>query len=130
MALVFSLDLVPPYPTPFAACRYIALFSRSQGGRKSTPPPGSSCSAQPPAVRVLINKGCRKNDDLYLQSRFNNLVYCHGRCRIVTRTHIMLNGPTYMKNPKSPHKTRIKPTTRWVLIKKPGFFPTLLRRII
>ena len=32
MTLVFPLDNIPTYPTPFTACRYVAPFSRSQGG--------------------------------------------------------------------------------------------------
>ena len=39
MTLVKIVDLGRAYPMPFTACRYLASFSRSQGGAESAPPP-------------------------------------------------------------------------------------------
>ena len=58
MISVFPLDLVPAYPTPFAACRYVAPFSRSQGGAEINPPPAVRVRLRPPAVRVIRKDGC------------------------------------------------------------------------
>ena len=38
MIWVFLVDLISTYSTPFIACRYVAPFSRSQGGLFSPPP--------------------------------------------------------------------------------------------
>ena len=58
MTLLFPLDLVPPYPTPFAPCRYVAPFSRSQGGGFHHPPPHFVFGSDPlrPTVQGLTSK--------------------------------------------------------------------------
>ena len=52
MALLFPLDLVSAYPTPFNPCR-VAPFSRYHGGHICAPPSRSATVLKPPAVRGL-----------------------------------------------------------------------------
>ena len=61
MIWVFLVDLISTYPTPFTACRYVAPFSRSQGGGVFSTPPAVRVRLRPAAVRVLNWSECKIN---------------------------------------------------------------------
>ena len=55
MAEILPVDLLPSFRMPFAASRYLAWFSRSPGGgRSSDPPPplGAKLAQTPVGARV------------------------------------------------------------------------------
>ena len=54
MSEVLSVDLLPSFRMPFAASRYVALFSRSLGGAVIRPPVSAKLTQTPVGARVKI----------------------------------------------------------------------------